>query len=90
MKRLKFSPSGSDRKLRSKNKSNYAESLELPTRWRALLGGFLIVLGVRVFCSDPVGNLRVPTQAQFLGIAPVVLVAFLMLYIDWKKKTSRH
>jgi hypothetical protein len=76
-------------KLRIGNKNNYAESLELPHKWRTILGGFLIVLGIRVFCSDPLGNLKVPALDEYFYSAPVMLVAFFLLYIDWKRKTGR-
>jgi hypothetical protein len=90
MKRPNLSSHGRGGKTRNRSKSNYAESLELPHRWRTILGGFLIVLGVRVFCSDPVGNLKVPTLGDYFYIAPVMIVAFFLLYLDWKRKTGRH
>ena len=76
-------------RLRAGSKGGYAESLELPNRWRAILGGFLIVLGIRVFCSDAVGNLKIPTIGEYFYIAPIMIVALFLLYLDWKRKTGR-
>ena len=90
MKRPNFLSHNRNGKLRIGSKNQYAESLELPNRWRTILGGFLIVLGIRVFCSDPVGNLKIPTMGEYFFIAPIMLAALLLLCIDWKRKTSRH
>jgi hypothetical protein len=84
-----LSPHGGARKLRTSNRSNYAASLELPKRWRTILVGFILVLVIRVFCSDSLGNLRVPPLRECFYIVPVIPVASYLLYIDWRKKTSR-
>lgn len=85
-----LSPHGDARKLRTSNRSNYAASLELPKKWRTILGGFMLVLVIRVFCSDSFGNLRVPPLHECFYIVPVISVAFYLLYIDWTKKASRR
>jgi hypothetical protein len=77
-------------RLRTKCRNSYAKSLEFPKRWRAILGGFLLLLVIRVIGSDPVGNLRVPPVRECFVGAPVVLGACFLFYIDWKEKAGRH
>src|SRR5579862_1100419 len=72
-----------------KTRSNYAASLELPSRWRTIVAGFILVLAIRVFGSDSLGNLRVPSLRECFYISPVILVAFFLVFIDWKKKANR-
>jgi hypothetical protein len=48
-----------------------------------------MVVGVRVFCSDAFGNLRVPASPECFYIAPLILGAFFLLYPDWKKTNRR-
>jgi hypothetical protein len=89
MKSPNLSPHGRTGKLRTRSRSNYAASLELPSRWRTILAGFTLVLVIRVFCSDPLGNLRVPPLREWFYLSPVILVAFFLLFTDWKKRACR-